>query len=93
MYQATAEILLGLSAEKSEKNVEKARGHYIRALRRKAYERRYTQDLYAMAYAGLARMAAAEGNREGARTHYKKALELAGYESTIREARHYLKND
>jgi tetratricopeptide (TPR) repeat protein len=43
VYQATAEILLGLIAEKSEKNVEKARGHFIRALRLKAYERRYTR--------------------------------------------------
>lgn len=92
IYQATAAVLQGLMEEKGAHNYEKAQSYYLKAIKLKAFERRYTQDYYGMAYAGLARLAAREGNKVQAKAYYKKALELAEYESTIREAKHYLKN-
>jgi predicted RNA polymerase sigma factor len=80
-------------AEKGPERPAEARKQYAAALRLRAYDRRYTQDYYGMAYAGLARLAVREGKTEEARHSYKKALELAEYESTRREAKNYLKND
>lgn len=93
VFQATAAVLRGLIAEKGHKDPAEARKQYAAALRLRAYDRRYTQDYYGMAYAGLARLAAREGKAEDARRFYRKALELAEYASTRREAKHYLKND
>ncbi len=93
VFQATGAVLRGLIAEKGRKDPAEARKQYAAALRLRAYDRRYTQDYYGMAYAGLARLAAREGKAEDAKRFYKKALELAEYESTRREAKNYLKND
>lgn len=92
VYQATAAVLRGIIAEKEQGNPAEARNQYLKTLRLRAYDRRYTQDYYGMAYAGLARLAAREGKKEEARTLYKKVLELAEYEGTLREAKNYLKN-
>ncbi len=93
VFQATAAVLRGLIAEKGQNDPTEARKQYGVALRLRAYDRRYTQDYYGMAYAGLARLALREGRKEDAKHLYKKALELAEYESTRREAKNYLKND
>ncbi|HEX8530140.1 MAG TPA: ABC transporter substrate-binding protein [Cytophagales bacterium] len=93
VFQATAAVLRGMIAEKGRRDFAEARRQYGTALRLRAYDRRYTQDYYGMAYAGLARLAAREGKKEDAKHLYKKALELAEYESTRREAKNYLKND
>lgn len=93
VFQATAAVLRGLISEKGQQDPAEARKQYAAALRLRAYDRRYTQDYYGMAYAGMARLALREGKREEARHFYRKTLELAEYASTRQEARKYLKHD
>jgi len=93
IFQAAAALLRGVSAEKGENNPADAQMYYLKTLRLRAYDRRYTQDYYAMAHAGMARLADREGNQKGARKSYTKALELAQYESIRQEAKNYLEND
>ncbi|MGA0558882.1 tetratricopeptide repeat protein [Larkinella sp. VNQ87] len=52
----------------------------------------FTKQYAAHSYSGLARIAAQTGDRNRAKSMYKKALDLAGYKSTIREAKSYLKS-
>lgn len=93
IFQSTAYVFLGLIQEKQYKNYTLARTHYYHAFKITSPDKRYTQDYYALAYAGLARIAAKEGNKQAAKNFYKKTLELAEYASTIKEAKFYLKND
>jgi tetratricopeptide (TPR) repeat protein len=92
MFQSAAYIFLGLIQERQHKNFAMARTHFQHAFKLSPPDKRYTQDYYAMAYAGLARMASKEGNKEAAKNYYKKTLDLAEYDGTIREAKTYLKN-
>ncbi len=92
IFQSSGLVFKGIIAEKKDGNAETARGYYEKAIGLKAIERRYTSDYYAMAYAGLGRLAAKEGKKELAKAYYKKALDIAEYESIIREAKNYLKN-
>lgn len=93
IFQSTAYVFLGLIQEKQYKNYTLARTHYYHAFKLSAPDKRYTQDYYALAYAGLARISAKEGNKQTAKNFYKKSLELAEYASTIKEAKVYLKNN
>jgi tetratricopeptide (TPR) repeat protein len=92
MFHGAAYIFQGMIQEKEVKNHALARLNYQRAFNLSVADMRYTKDLYAQAYAGLARIADNEGNKLAARDLYKKTLELAEYNSTLREAKHYLKN-
>jgi Tfp pilus assembly protein PilF len=91
-FHGAAYVFLGIIQEKEANNHALARLNYQRAFNLGSADRRYTKDLYAQAYAGLARIAHKEGNRHSAKDLYKKTLELAEYESTVREAKNYLKN-
>jgi tetratricopeptide (TPR) repeat protein len=92
MFHGAAYIFQGMIQEKEVKNHALARLNYQRAFNLSVADKRYTKDLYAQAYAGLARIADNEGNKLAAKDLYKKTLELAEYDSTLREAKHYLKN-
>lgn len=76
----------GLLAEREAKNDPEAADHYQSALRGK-YVLPYTKEYHAMAYAGLARIAARTNNRSLAKTYYQKALNLAEYKSVQQEAK------
>lgn len=76
----------GFLAEKEAKNDSEAADHYQASLRGK-YILPYTKEYHAMAYAGLARIAARANNKPLAKTHYQKALELTDYKSIQQEAK------
>ena len=76
----------GLILEKDEKNDVAAQKEYLLALRT-PFDDQYTKEYYAMAYAGLARIAARAGNKSKAKEYYKKCLEKSEYTTTIQEAR------
>lgn len=52
----------------------------------------YTKEYHAMAYAGLARIAARANDRNRAKQYYRKALALGQYKGLIREAKAYAKS-
>jgi tetratricopeptide (TPR) repeat protein len=91
-FQSAAYVFQGVILEKQANNQAQARAHYHHALDLATSDKRYTNEYYAMAYAGLARISDREGNKENARSYYKKALEMAEYQATIQEAKGYLKN-
>jgi len=76
----------GLLAEKEAKNDPEAAAHYQAAVREK-YMVPYTKEYHAMAYAGLARIAARSNNRSLAKAYYQKALNLAEYKSIQTEVK------
>ena len=76
----------GFLAEKEDKNDSEAAEQYRAALRG-SYVLLYTKEYHAMAYAGLARMAARANNRPLAKDYYQKALKLTDYESIKQEAK------
>lgn len=92
MFHGAAYVFQGIIQEKGAKNHALARLNYQKAFNLGTNDKRYTKDYYAQAYAGLARIADQEGNKQRAKENYKKSLELAEYESTVREAKNYLKN-
>jgi tetratricopeptide (TPR) repeat protein len=92
LFHGAAYIFQGIIQEKGVKNYTLARLNYQRAFNLAITDKRYTKDLYAQAYAGLARIADKEGNKYSAKDYYKKTLELAEYASTVQEAKNYLKN-
>jgi tetratricopeptide (TPR) repeat protein len=76
----------GLLAEKEAQNDQTATAHYQTALKL-PYIEAYTKEYHAMAYAGLARIAARANNRQLARSFYKKAADIGEYKSLWKEAR------
>lgn len=78
----------GILAEQADHNDKAATEAYQAALKLPANEP-YTREYHAMAYAGLARIAARAGDPNRAKQYYKKALSVAQYKSVIREAKTY----
>ncbi len=76
----------GLLAEKDAKNDTEAAAQYQAAVREK-YMVPYTKEYHAMAYAGLARIAARANNHSLAKAYYQKALHLAEYKSIQTEVK------
>jgi hypothetical protein len=76
--------------KKQKKNDKQAADIYNGIIAKQAPVDRYTPDYYAMAYAGLARIAQRSGNAKRAAELYNKCLEYAEYKSTITEAKKYL---
>ncbi len=91
VFQSTVAVFNGIIQEKQKKNNVQARTYYQQAVAMNVVNIRYNNDFIAMAYAGMARIAAAEGKKETAKSNYKKCLEIAEYESIIAEAKNYLK--
>lgn len=90
VYLLAGTLFEGLVYEKYKKNDKIASELYSNVLKMKPNER-YTNDYYAMAYAGLARISIRAGNKAKAEELYKKCLEYAEYKSTSLEANNFLK--
>ncbi|WP_019989482.1 tetratricopeptide repeat protein [Rudanella lutea] len=80
------QLFEGLLAEKDAKNDRDAGTHYQAALRH-TFVMPYTKEYHAMAYAGLARIAARANNSSLAKSYYSKALGISEYKSLQREAK------
>jgi tetratricopeptide (TPR) repeat protein len=93
VFQSTVAVFNGIIQEKQKKNASQARAYYQQAVGMNAVNVRYNNDFIGMAYAGLARIAVSEGKKEAAKGYYKKCLEVAEYDSTIAEAKNYLKKN
>ncbi len=78
----------GMLEEQADKNDKAAAESYQTALRL-PFNDPYTKEYHAMAYAGLARIAARANDRNGAKTFYKKALSIGQYKGLIKEAKSY----
>ena len=81
----------GILEEQADKN-DKAAAESYRAALSLPFNYPYTKEYHAMAYAGLARIAARANDRNLARTFYKKALSVSQYKALIREAKAYAKS-
>ncbi len=89
VYQLSGNLFEGLISEKSKKNDKQASDFYNIVLKIQTNDH-YTSDYYAMAYAGLARIAHRANNSKRAETLYNKCLDYAEYNSNIAEAKKYL---
>ncbi len=90
VYVLAGNLFEGLILEKFKKNDKAAAEHYINVLKMQPNER-YTNDYYAMAYAGLARISIRSGNNKRAEELYRRCLEYAEYKSTVSEANNFIK--
>ncbi len=79
-------VFAGLLAEKADANDREATVHYQAALQLPFIDT-HTEEYHAMAYAGLARIAARANNRPLARSLYKKAVAIGDYKSLWAEAK------
>jgi hypothetical protein len=91
VYVLAALTFEALIAEKSKKNDKQASESYNLVLKIQPTDR-HTNDYYAMAFAGLARIANRAGNPTRATDLYNKCLEYAEYNATKKEAKGYLDN-
>jgi tetratricopeptide (TPR) repeat protein len=97
IYLSAAHTFQGMIEEKQHRNLAGAKEDYQKALRlstsgsQDATTQAYTNEFYALAYAGLGRIAAQEGDKASARGYYKKSLNLTERSATINEAKAYLK--
>lgn len=81
----------GYLAEHKYKNLDEAKAYYQKAERIKQAER-YTRQYKAYTYLGLARIAAAEGDKTAAKNYYKSCLQYADYIWMITLAKNELKS-
>ncbi|KAA0991448.1 tetratricopeptide repeat protein [Dyadobacter aurulentus] len=87
-YPAAWRTFQGIIEEKGEKNDAVAQKEYLLALKT-PHDAQYTKEYHALAYAGLARIAARAGNKSKAKEYYKKCLDKAEYRSVIKEAKDF----
>lgn len=78
----------GILDEQDERDDKAASANYQAALKL-PFNEAYTKEYHAMAYAGLARIAARANNRSQAKEYYKKALSVGAYKSLQKEAKTY----
>ena len=84
-------VFEGVLEEQADKN-DKAAAESYRAALTMPFNEPYTKEYHAMAYAGLARIAARANNRNQATQYYKKALAVGRYKGLIKEAKAYAKS-
>lgn len=84
-FPAAYQTFLALLSEKMENNDKTAEQYYLASLKL-PHDTQYSREYTAMAYAGLARIAARAGDKPNAKTYYKKCLETAEYKGLIAEA-------
>ncbi len=87
-YPVAVRTFQGLLYELDARNDALAQQEYLAAVKLPK-DGQFTNEYPAMAYAGLARIAARAGKRDQARAYYKKCLETATYKSLIREAKEF----
>jgi hypothetical protein len=90
VYVLAGTLFEGLLFEKGNKNDKQAAEMYLNVVKMQPTDS-YTNDYFAMAYAGLARISIRSGNQKRAEEFYKKSLDYAEYKSTISEAKKFLK--
>jgi tetratricopeptide (TPR) repeat protein len=78
----------GILDERSDQDDKAASANYQAALKL-PFNEAYTKEYHAMAYAGLARIAARANNRNLAKEYYKKALSIGAYKSLLKETKAY----
>ncbi|QKZ15685.1 hypothetical protein HU175_06730 [Spirosoma sp. KUDC1026] len=76
----------GILDEQDERDDKTASANYQAALKL-PFNEAYTKEYHAMAYAGLARIAARSNNRSQAKAYYGKALNVGAYKSLIKEGK------
>lgn len=81
----------GMLDEQADRNDKAAAENYQNALKL-PYNDPYTKEYHAMAYAGLARIAARANDQNRAKQYYKKALAVGKYKGLIKEAKAYAKS-
>ena len=81
----------GMLQEHLSKNDREAAANYQAALKL-PYNRAYTMEYNAMAYAGLARIAARANDPNRAKEYYKRVLKISEYKGLVREAKNYTKS-
>jgi len=92
-YKMSGEIFYGIYLEKHLNDFERAEKWYSKSLitgenlGARAYNKK------SLAFAGLARIAAALGQKDAARDHYRNALKLAQYDGVKNEAKIYLRDN
>lgn len=91
-YKMSGEVFYGIYCEKYLSNLHDARDWYLKAINTGENMGPRADNKKSMAYAGLARIADANGDYEGARQYYKQAMKLAQYNKTKDEAKQYLRN-
>ncbi len=90
MYASANHLFKGIIQEKYYKSDIKAEAFYKKVVQAGKYDKKYTIDYYAFAYAGLARIAHRKSDTKSAKDHYKNAKKIAQYESLITEIDTYL---
>ncbi|NJL15512.1 MAG: hypothetical protein HC913_22560 [Microscillaceae bacterium] len=91
LYRSARNFILGVVQEKYYKSDDKAAQFYQNVVNAGKYDKRYTIDYFAFAYAGLARIADRRGQIESAKKYYKEAQKITEYESLKAEIEAYLK--
>jgi len=91
-YRMSGEIFNGLYLENHLKNTKEATNWYRKALETGKDMGPRADNKKSLAYAGLARIAHANGEDESAHKFYKEALKLAQYNKTKEEAKGYLRD-
>ena len=84
-------VFEGVLEEQADKNDKAAAESYRTALAL-PFNEPYTKEYHAMAYAGLARIAARANDRNQATQFYKKALAVGRYKGLIKEAKAFAKS-
>lgn len=90
-YKMSGEIFYGLYLEKYARDLQKAGKWYQQSLQTGNDLGRRADNKKSLAYAGLARIAHAQGQAETARAHYRQAHKLAQYHIVKDEAKAYLR--
>lgn len=90
-YRMSGELFYGWYFEKHLSDLRKAKIWYNQCLKTGEDIGARAKNKLSLAHAGLARIAAANGQTEEAREHYKTAMKLAQYDGVKNEAKSYLR--
>ena len=92
-YRMSGEIFYGIYSEKHLADFDKAKQWYEKALASGEELGARADNKKSLAYAGLARIAAANQQVDQARSYYRNAMKLAQYDGVKNEAKRYLRNN
>jgi tetratricopeptide (TPR) repeat protein len=92
-YRMSGEIFYAIYYEKHLKDTEVAKIWYRKSLESGKNLGARANNKKSLAYAGLARIAAANRQVDQARDYYRTAMKLAQYDEVKNEAKHYLRNN
>jgi len=92
-YRMSGEVFYGIYMEKHISDLPKAKIWYQKSLKTGEHLGARADNKKSLAYAGLARIADAQGDKDAARDHYKKAMKLAQYDGVKNQAKRYLRTN